>query len=128
MCQMPLRNAPITTLIDERADGVHLSYDRTASVPAPFGSAEALKVRRIWTPRSKCCYQQRLRNMSSDLGRAGEQIVLSNSVVFEVIGHDRFELAPEGGQTSWIRRRQKLDELDQGTTGAFGHPAIVLRA
>jgi hypothetical protein len=31
-------------LIDERADGVHLSYDRMASYLAPYGSTEALKV------------------------------------------------------------------------------------
>jgi uncharacterized protein (DUF302 family) len=38
--------APVTILIDERADGVHLSYDRMASFLAPYGSAEALKVAR----------------------------------------------------------------------------------
>ena len=36
--------APVTILIDERSDGVHLSYDRMASYLAPYGSAEALKV------------------------------------------------------------------------------------
>ncbi len=38
--------APVTILIDERADGVHLSYDRMASYLAPYGSPEALKVAR----------------------------------------------------------------------------------
>jgi hypothetical protein len=47
--------ASVTTLIDEPVDRVRLSYDRMASLLAPFGSEEALKVRRIWTPRSKCC-------------------------------------------------------------------------
>jgi uncharacterized protein (DUF302 family) len=36
--------APVTILIDERDDGVHLSYDRMASLLAPYGSSEALKV------------------------------------------------------------------------------------
>jgi uncharacterized protein (DUF302 family) len=36
--------APVTILIDERADGVRLSYDRMASFLAPYGSAEALNV------------------------------------------------------------------------------------
>jgi len=36
--------APVTILIDERPDGVHLSYDRMASFLAAYGSAEALKV------------------------------------------------------------------------------------
>ena len=36
--------APITILIDERADGVHLSYDSMASVLAPYGSEPALAV------------------------------------------------------------------------------------
>lgn len=38
--------APVTILIDEREDGVHLSYDRMASFLAPYGSAEALRVAR----------------------------------------------------------------------------------
>ena len=36
--------APVTILIDERADGVHLSYDRMASFLGSYGSADALKV------------------------------------------------------------------------------------
>jgi uncharacterized protein (DUF302 family) len=36
--------APVTILVDERPDGVHLSYDRMASFLAPYGSAEAQKV------------------------------------------------------------------------------------
>ena len=36
--------APITILVDERADGVHLSYDSMASLMAPYGSESALAV------------------------------------------------------------------------------------
>jgi uncharacterized protein (DUF302 family) len=36
--------APVTILIDERSDGVHLSYDTMASALAPYGSPTALKV------------------------------------------------------------------------------------
>jgi uncharacterized protein (DUF302 family) len=38
--------APVTILIDERSDGVHLSYDRMASFLATYQNAEALKVAR----------------------------------------------------------------------------------
>ena len=38
--------APITILVDERADGVHLSYDSMASLIAPYGSPAALLVAR----------------------------------------------------------------------------------
>jgi len=38
--------APVTVLIDERPDGVHLSYDTTAGFLAPYGSPDALKVAR----------------------------------------------------------------------------------
>jgi nitrilase len=38
--------APVTLLIHERADGVHLSYDSMASLLAPFGNAAALAVAR----------------------------------------------------------------------------------
>jgi uncharacterized protein (DUF302 family) len=36
--------APVTVLVDERADGVHLSYDRMASFLAPYGNRDALQV------------------------------------------------------------------------------------
>jgi uncharacterized protein (DUF302 family) len=36
--------APVTILVDERPDGVHLSYDAMASLLAPYGSARALAV------------------------------------------------------------------------------------
>jgi uncharacterized protein (DUF302 family) len=36
--------APVTILVDERPDAVHVSYDRMASYLAPYGSAEATKV------------------------------------------------------------------------------------
>jgi uncharacterized protein (DUF302 family) len=38
--------APVTILVDERPDGVHLSYDRMGSFLEPYGNAEALKVAR----------------------------------------------------------------------------------
>lgn len=36
--------APITILVDERTDGVHLSYDSMASLIAPYGNEPALTV------------------------------------------------------------------------------------
>ena len=38
--------APVTVLIDEREDGVHLSYDRMASYLAAYGNLAALEVAR----------------------------------------------------------------------------------
>jgi uncharacterized protein (DUF302 family) len=38
--------APVTILIDERADGVHVSYDSMASLLAPYGSQTSLAVAR----------------------------------------------------------------------------------
>jgi hypothetical protein len=38
--------APVTVLVDERADGVHISYDRMASLLAPYGDLDALRVAR----------------------------------------------------------------------------------
>jgi uncharacterized protein (DUF302 family) len=38
--------APVTILIDERSDGVHISYDRMTSFLAPYNNSEALKVAR----------------------------------------------------------------------------------
>jgi uncharacterized protein (DUF302 family) len=36
--------APVTVLVDERSDGVHLSYDRMTSFLTPYGNSDALKV------------------------------------------------------------------------------------
>jgi len=36
--------APVTVLVDERLDGVHLSYDRMSSFLKPYGDTEALQV------------------------------------------------------------------------------------
>ena len=38
--------APVTVLADERADGVHISYDRMASLLAPYGDRDAQSVAR----------------------------------------------------------------------------------
>ncbi len=38
--------APVTVLADERADGVHLSYDRMTSLLAIYGNPDALAVAR----------------------------------------------------------------------------------
>ena len=36
--------APVPVLVDERPDGVHLSYDGMASFLAPYGNPDALAV------------------------------------------------------------------------------------
>ena len=38
--------APVTVLVDERPDGLHLTYDRMASLLAPYGSSEGLAIAR----------------------------------------------------------------------------------
>ena len=38
--------APVTVLVDERPDGVHISYDRMTSLLAPYRNSEALIVAR----------------------------------------------------------------------------------
>jgi uncharacterized protein (DUF302 family) len=38
--------APVTVLVDQRADGVHISYDRMVSLLAHYGNQEALSVAR----------------------------------------------------------------------------------
>lgn len=38
--------APVTILVDERPDGTHVSYDKMASLLAPYGNPEALAVAR----------------------------------------------------------------------------------
>ena len=38
--------APVSVLVDERGDGVHLSYDRMASLLASYGNRDALEIAR----------------------------------------------------------------------------------
>ena len=38
--------APVTVLVDERADGVHLSYDKMSSLLTHYGNRDALEVAR----------------------------------------------------------------------------------
>ena len=38
--------APVTILVDERLDGVHLSYDKMTALLAPYASEDALAVAR----------------------------------------------------------------------------------
>ncbi len=38
--------APVTILLDERPDGVHLTFDKMSSLLAPYGNSEALRVAR----------------------------------------------------------------------------------
>ena len=39
-------HAPVTVLVDERSDGVHISYDRMVSLLAPYRNSEVLAVAR----------------------------------------------------------------------------------
>ncbi|MCD9105044.1 DUF302 domain-containing protein [Bradyrhizobium japonicum] len=38
--------APVTVLVDERSDGVHVSYDKMESFLLPYGNSDALSVAR----------------------------------------------------------------------------------
>ena len=50
--------APVTVLVDERPDGVHLSYDRMASFLAPYANAAALEVARDLDRKVETILQQ----------------------------------------------------------------------
>src|ERR1700683_4915093 len=50
--------APVTVLVDERADGVHISYDRMASLLAPYGNAAAMEVARDLDRKVETILQQ----------------------------------------------------------------------
>jgi uncharacterized protein (DUF302 family) len=51
--------APVTILVDERPDGVHLTYDRMASLLAPMEAPTASPSRGRWIRRSRACYAER---------------------------------------------------------------------
>ena len=50
--------APVTILLDERQDGVHLSYDRMASLLAPYRNAEALAGAQNLDAKIECLIRQ----------------------------------------------------------------------
>ncbi|MGB6500369.1 MAG: DUF302 domain-containing protein [Thermoplasmata archaeon] len=45
--------APVTILIEEQPDGVHIHYDEMASYLAPTGAAKVSALPRIWIPKWK---------------------------------------------------------------------------
>jgi len=45
--------APVTVLVDERGDGVHLSYDRMASLWRHTATWRLSPLLEIWTPKSR---------------------------------------------------------------------------
>jgi uncharacterized protein (DUF302 family) len=62
--------APVTILIDERPDGVHLSYDRMASYLAPYGNFEALRVARELDAKVEALLMDVARSDAPPLGKA----------------------------------------------------------
>ena len=50
--------APVTILVDERPDGVHLSYDKIARFLAPYGNPEALVVARDLDSKVECLLRE----------------------------------------------------------------------
>jgi uncharacterized protein (DUF302 family) len=50
--------APVTILVDERKDGVHLSYDRMASLLAPYRNTEALAVAQDLDAKIECLIRE----------------------------------------------------------------------
>jgi uncharacterized protein (DUF302 family) len=46
--------APVTILVDERVDGVHLSYDSMASLLSSYGNQAALSVARDLDTKIEC--------------------------------------------------------------------------
>jgi len=50
--------APVTILLDERPDGVHLTYDKMVSLLEPYGSAEALAVARDLDSKIECLLRE----------------------------------------------------------------------
>jgi len=50
--------APVTILVDERDDGVHLSYDSMASLLTPYESEPALAVARDLDLKIERCSKQ----------------------------------------------------------------------
>jgi len=50
--------APVTILVYEQPDGVHLSYDKMASLLAPYGNPEALVVARDLDSKIECLLRE----------------------------------------------------------------------
>ena len=50
--------APVTILLGERPDGVHLTYDKMSSLLAPYGNSEALGVARDLDTKIECLLRE----------------------------------------------------------------------
>ena len=83
--------APITILIDERPDGVHLSYDRMASFLALMRTQRLLKSRVNWMQRlRRCLPQQRPNECSTKIpNNRKRQIWQPNQVLYSLTDFGR---------------------------------------
>ena len=82
--------APVTILVDERADGVHLSYDSMASLIAPYGSHAAL-MRRDCIARRSCleltAQESRQVRLAAGLAVASLMLIALELLMHYLIGH-----------------------------------------
>jgi uncharacterized protein (DUF302 family) len=67
--------APVTVLVDERLDGVHLSYDRMSSLLAPYGNRDALKVARDLDKRVEDLLRQAIDRIGTERGAHGQESI-----------------------------------------------------
>ena len=64
--------APVTFLVDERPDGVHVTYDNMASLPSAYGSQPPSPSLGIWIPKSSAFFEMRPKLISKLQGRMSE--------------------------------------------------------
>ena len=82
--------APVTILIDERSDGVHLSYDRMQSLLAPYGNAEASRIAAVLDTKVESLLMQAAAFEDDSGGRTGSKVLGRN----ESISRDHLSAKP----------------------------------
>jgi hypothetical protein len=125
--------APITILVDERADGVHLSYDSMASFLAAYGvrqlsQSPGISTRRLrlcsrWPRVDRFCATPHHRSRQREGRRqAGVAVRLVTMVVMTGIGY------PRGSAESGCRGRRPRGGGTAVVTENSRYPAAPLRA
>jgi uncharacterized protein (DUF302 family) len=112
--------APVTVLVDERADGVHLSYDRMVCFLAPYGNSEARSVARdldskIETLLRECAAV--LSNFPLRLLQPAHQLMIKGKGLNELISTvHRFEERPKDTQ---IVKNHNSGYLNEASVRSF---------
>jgi hypothetical protein len=118
--------APVTILVDERADGVHLSYDSMASLLAPYDNEPALAVARDLDAKIEGLLDEAAWGES-----VGDALLRADTKVSSIPSSDG---SPSAGSAFMHSRRKAMNPAEQPTrrvavrSAAASQPSVAVES